>query len=218
MTTTNTAAAPAARPAPATTARVSARHAKARGGQAPLSGGGFRQLLLGARGHELGGARSSSAPPLARPKPPTHEPAEQRPRVPGEERQASEDPSAAREDGLETAWDPLDPAARHAALLGPPPAIAPGAAPAQELAPRARVSMEELLPQLVRRIAWAGDRRKGTVQLELGAGRHAGTVVTVHADGGRLRVELDGPGDVEELRSRIGERLRRHGLEIESVT
>ena len=52
--------------------------------------------------------------------------------------------------------------------------------------------MEELLPQLVKRIAWAGDKRRGSVQMELGAGPHAGTVITVHADEGRVRVELAG--------------------------
>jgi hypothetical protein len=121
-----------------------------------------------------------------------------------------------------TRFDPLDPATRQAAQLGPPMAssAAPQATvhPTEEIAPRARVSMEELLPQLVKRIAWAGDRRRGTVQLELGAGRHAGTTVTVHADGGRVRVELHGAGDVEELRSRIDARLKRQGLDIESVT
>ncbi len=77
--------------------------------------------------------------------------------------------------------------------------------------------MEDLLPQLVKRIAWAGDRRRGSVQLELGAGRHAGTVVTVHAVDGRVRVELDGEG-VDELRTRIRERLERHGLALDGVT
>lgn len=76
--------------------------------------------------------------------------------------------------------------------------------------------MEELLPQLVRRIAWAGDGRRGSVQLELGAGRHEGTVVTVHADDGRVRVELDG-AHVDELRSRIKARLERRGLSVEGV-
>lgn len=118
--------------------------------------------------------------------------------------------------------DPLDPATRRLAQLAPPPharveAVAPAARPAEpagEVAPRARVSLEELLPQLVRRIAWAGDRRRGSVQLELGAGRHAGTIVTVHADDGRVRVEVQGS---DELRARIGERLAGHGLEVESV-
>ena len=118
-------------------------------------------------------------------------------------------------------FDPLDPATRQAAQLAPPSPV--GAAPVapvpheQEVAPRARVSMEELLPQLVKRIAWAGDRRRGSVQLELGAGRHAGTVVTVHADDGRVRVELDG-ASADELRARIRARLERQGLAVESVT
>ena len=84
---------------------------------------------------------------------------------------------------------------------------------------RAR-SLEELLPALVRRIAWAGDRHKGTVRLELGAGVHAGTTVTVHADGGRVRVELggaEGP-DLDGLRARIDARLRGHGFDVESVS
>ena len=123
---------------------------------------------------------------------------------------------------LRDRFDPLDPATRQAAQLAPPSnvAVAPPDALQQagaEIAPRARVSMEELLPQLVKRIAWAGDRRRGSVQLELGAGRHAGTVVTVHAEDGRVRVELDG-GNADELRSKIRTRLERQGLVVESVT
>ena len=117
--------------------------------------------------------------------------------------------------------DPLDPANRRLAQLAPPHARidAPAtparvAEPGGEVAPRARVSLEELLPQLVRRIAWAGDRRRGSVQLELGAGRHAGTVVTVHADDGRVRVEVQGS---DELRERIGARLASRGVDVESV-
>lgn len=113
--------------------------------------------------------------------------------------------------------DPLDPSSRRLSQLAPPLAFSfQPAAPAPISAP-VRVSMEELLPQLVRRIAWSGDRRRGSVQLELGAGPHAGTVVTVHADDGRVRVELDGPG-AAELRARIRARLEGHGLDVESVT
>lgn len=77
--------------------------------------------------------------------------------------------------------------------------------------------MEELLPQLVRRIAWAGNGRRGSVQMELGAGPHAGTTITVHADDGRIRVELQGAG-ADALRSRIATRLEGRGLDVESVT
>ena len=107
----------------------------------------------------------------------------------------------ARKQKEERRDDPLDPAVRQLAQLGPPPPpVAPTTSVDTAIAPRARVSLEELLPQLVRRIAWAGDRRRGSVQLELGAGPHAGTVVTVHADDGRVRVEVRGS---EELRARI---------------
>ncbi len=117
--------------------------------------------------------------------------------------------------------DALDPSARHAAHLAPPVTTTPIEATwvvAHEVV-RAR-SLEELLPALVRRIAWAGDRHRGTVRLELGAGVHAGTTVTVHADGGRVRVELggaEGP-DLDGLRARLDARLRGHGLDVESVT
>ena len=106
----------------------------------------------------------------------------------GSERRRGAD-GATRDDSI---W--LDPSARHAAQLAPP--VAPAtrrvdAARSGRAAARA-TSLEELLPALVRRIAWAGDRNKGTVRLELGAGAYAGTTVIVHADGGRVRVEIGG--------------------------
>lgn len=120
----------------------------------------------------------------------------------------------------ESTW--LDPSARQLAQLAPPGTLGHptdvAATHANEPV-RAR-SLEELLPALVRKIAWAGDRHKGTVRLELGAGAYAGTTVTVHADGGRVRVEIgghDGP-DLDRLRMRLDARLRGHGLDVESVT
>jgi len=102
------------------------------------------------------------------------------------------------------AADPLDPETRRFAQMAPPTftASAPAAPVDHAIAPRARVSMEELLPQLVKRIAWAGDKRRGSVQMELGSGPHAGTVVTVHADDGKVRVELTGD-DSGALRQRL---------------
>ena len=138
-------------------------------------------------------------------------------------RNASRDEARFDERADKPELDPLDPEMRRAAQLAPPqlapPAQTTAAAPLgqEDVAPRARVSMEELLPQLVKRIAWAGDRRRRSVQLELGAGRHAGTVVTVHSDDGRVRVELAGTG-ADELRERIRRRLERNGLDVESVT
>ena len=119
--------------------------------------------------------------------------------------------------------DWLDPSARHAAQLAPPMLGTGGlelakAASANE--PLRARSLEELIPALVRRIAWGGDRHRGTVRLELGAGAYAGTTVTVHADGGRVRVEIggsEGP-ELDRLRIRLDARLRGHGLDVESVT
>ena len=107
------------------------------------------------------------------------------------------------------AADPLDPETRRYAQLAPPAfahaAPVTAATSVDDVAPRARVSMEELLPQLVKRIAWAGDKRRGSVQMELGSGPHAGTVVTVHADDGNVRVELHGD-DTGALRRRLEDR------------
>jgi hypothetical protein len=125
--------------------------------------------------------------------------------------------------GVAADIDWLDPSARHAAQLAPP-GLAPGGIPAfngsTASEPLRARSLEELIPALVRRIAWAGDRNKGTVRLELGAGLYAGTTVTVHADGGRVRVEIggsEGP-ELDRLRARLDTRLRGHGLDVESVT
>jgi len=80
-------------------------------------------------------------------------------------------------------------------------------------------SLEELLPALVRRIAWAGDRDRGTVRLELGAGRYAGATLVVTADGRRVHVQLGGvdPRAIDELRVRLERRLREHGVDLEGV-
>ncbi|HVH44614.1 MAG TPA: hypothetical protein VM925_19805 [Labilithrix sp.] len=128
-----------------------------------------------------------------------------------------------REDKTEQEpFDPLDPTSRWTAQLAPPgltmSSIEPAASSTStEIAPHARVSMEELVPQLVKRIAWAGDRKRGTVHLELGAGPHAGTIVTVFSDAGRVRVELQG-ASADALRPRIEARLRQRGLDVESVS
>ena len=113
--------------------------------------------------------------------------------------------------------DPTDPAVRQMASMAPPAQMLPVSAAAAAEAPRARMSMEELLPSLVKKIAWAGDRNKGSVRLELGAGRFAGTTLVVHADNGKLRVEVSG-SDADALRPLLDERLRRSGLDVESVT
>lgn len=114
----------------------------------------------------------------------------------------------------------LDPSMRQLAQLAPPATTTAGAVRevTHESVMRAR-SLEELLPALVRRIAWAGDRHRATVRLELGAGAYEGTTLVVHADGGKVRVEaFGGSGDLDRLRARLDARLRGHGLDVDSVT
>lgn len=120
----------------------------------------------------------------------------------------------------------LGAAARQAAHLAPPgvqlqvptqppmPTLvaspsAPGVA--------APASLEEILPALVRKIAWSGDARRGAVRIELGAGALAGATLLVAADGGRVQVTLSGGADAEldPWRERIVARLAARGLDAD---
>jgi hypothetical protein len=86
-------------------------------------------------------------------------------------------------------------------------------------ATRARTSLEELLPALVRKVAWSGDGRRGTVRLELGAGGMAGAEVVVESDHGRVSVQLKAPAgvDADAWRKRVEARLSARGLQVEGV-
>ena len=78
---------------------------------------------------------------------------------------------------------------------------------------------DRLVAEIVRTIAWGGDRRRGAARLELGGERFAGIKVTIEVEGDRLRLELDAPPGVDavELRERITTRLERRGLSVEHV-
>ncbi len=117
------------------------------------------------------------------------------------------------------AGDALDPMARQAAQLAPPPTLLPPQSPGAGPQLQARASLEEVLPALVRRVAWSGDGKKGTVRLELGAGRLEGATLLVHAEDGRVRVELSAPAgvDAESWRQRIVSRLQLRGVQVDSV-
>jgi hypothetical protein len=71
----------------------------------------------------------------------------------------------------------------------------------------------------VRRIAWSGDRHRGTVRLELGAGELAGGTLLVHAEDGRVRVHLDVPPgvDTRQWEQRIRDRLAARGVATDIV-
>ena len=120
--------------------------------------------------------------------------------------------------------DPEDPHVRHTAQLGPPPGLAQGeivsqATNAPPVGGPPRTSLEDLLPALVRRVAWSGDGRRGTVRLELGSGALAGAELVVHAEDGHVRVQLRAPAGVDlgPLRERIAARLVKRGLSLEDI-
>lgn len=118
----------------------------------------------------------------------------------------------------------LDASTRHAAQLAPPAQTSMGAAAAPaspaQIESRVRASLEDLLPALVRRVAWSGDGRRGTVRLELGSGSLAGATLLIHADEGRVRVHLSAPPGVDlgPWRDRIASRLTARGLPIDEVS
>jgi hypothetical protein len=118
--------------------------------------------------------------------------------------------------------DELDPATRQAAQLAPPQTALQTSPVAREAAAaqtNARVSLEELVPQLVKKIAWSGDAQRGMVRMELGAGDLAGGTLTVSAENGRVTVHVAAPPgtDAAEWKNRISSRLEARGIAIDSV-
>jgi hypothetical protein len=94
------------------------------------------------------------------------------------------------------------------------------AAPAVAFAePRALMLPERLVGELVRAIAWGGDRRRGLARIELGGERFAGTRVFVEVQGTAIRLELEPPpgvdgADMAELRSRLVRRFEQRGFSV----
>ena len=117
--------------------------------------------------------------------------------------------------------DDLDPVARQAAQLAPPQTTmtAPIERDAAAAQANARVSLEELVPQLVKKIAWSGDAQRGMVRMELGAGDLAGGTLTVSAENGRVSVHVAAPPgtDASEWKSRIANRLASRGIAVDTV-
>lgn len=176
----------------------------------------FARVLLGKKaepprpsslaGRPANGKSGDDSAPLARGK--------------GEPRDARPDEDRPRRDD-----DALDPMARHAAQLGAPPllSVAPPVAASAPIEPpavaAARASLEELLPAMVKRVAWSGDARRGAVRLEIGSGALAGGTLLVSADEGRVRVHLDAPAGVDraEWKDRIESRLAAKGVALDGV-
>lgn len=147
--------------------------------------------------------------------------------------------SSSRQRPLTDSADELDAAARQVAHLRSPVPSLPFASPPSGGAPLADrplptaaasapspapalASLEDLLPELVRKIAWSGDARRGAVRLEVGAGALAGATVLVRADAGRVHVTLTAPSDgslepIASYRDRLAARLAARGLDVADV-
>lgn len=151
---------------------------------------------------------SSPSVPLAVHQPPLGN------RAPASKKDARPEEDAARSVGSGGA-----PAASPIVLGGIAPPLMPSCAPPDSHPVRAAMSMEQLLPDLVKRIAWGGDARRATVRLEIGRGALDGAEITVHADGGRVTVELAGSTSnaLHAFRERVDERLRGRGINVDEI-
>jgi len=175
------------------------------GKTAPKAGTSFGRLVQGKEGEHLagkpgtglGGLRSSHAEP--EPEDLTGHP----------KRKLPEEPA-------------LDPTSRNAAQMAPPFLTAPmveTVVGSHAVEAHVRTSLEDLLPQMVRKVAWSGDGKRGTVRLELGHGELAGATLLIHADQGRIAVHLSAPGgaDLSGWRDRIAARLASRGLTVDNI-
>ena len=88
---------------------------------------------------------------------------------------------------------------------------------AAQLAPPAlplRDDLQNLLTGLARRVAWGGDRRKGSARIELSEGALAGATLVVHTEQRSVSVELELPAGARGtgLEERLRERLEARGF------
>lgn len=122
-------------------------------------------------------------------------------------------PDSAGEEGDEL-LDPLCRALAQGVDWRAPELSSPVAS--EPVAAAARVSLEQVIDRLVRRIAWSGNARSGTMRIELGAGALSGATLLVQADGPEVRVTLDLPPGVDAAgwRERLAQRFSNRGLRI----
>lgn len=109
--------------------------------------------------------------------------------------------------------DPIEPFSRVLAqpVLAASPASPPGLPP-----PAALLNEQVLLDQLVRRLSWGGNGRRGSARLELGAGHLAGATVVLHVEGREVALEVEGGAgaELEGWRAKLVERLEARGLVV----
>ena len=77
-----------------------------------------------------------------------------------------------------------------------------------------RDDLQNLLTGLARRVAWGGDRRKGSARIELSEGALAGATLVVHTEQRSVCVELELPAGARGsgLEERLRERLEARGF------
>jgi hypothetical protein len=105
-------------------------------------------------------------------------------------------------------------------LAGLVPAIEPRAVAVNGVAaPSVEPAWESaLVAEVVQRVAWGGDRRRGVAHLELG-GALAGTRITIEGEGREVRVDiaLGAGGVLADLPERLAARLARRGITLRSL-
>jgi hypothetical protein len=80
------------------------------------------------------------------------------------------------------------------------------------------MNMDHLVSQLVKRIGWSGDGRRGTVRLEVGRGDLAGATLLVEADEGGVDVDVElPPGVSADAYGGLRQRLEARGLTVRSL-
>lgn len=111
------------------------------------------------------------------------------------------------------AIDPLELSLSVPSALSPPPSL-------PEAAQAGPAWIEPMVSEVIRSLAWGGDRRRGAARLAVGGRQFGGTNIVVHAEGNEVSLELAAPAGVDaaELAERLRERLERRGLVVREVT
>lgn len=88
------------------------------------------------------------------------------------------------------------------------------ASPATPMTSLMPEDLQSLVTGLARRVAWGGDRRRGSARIELSEGILAGATLVVHTERRTVSVELElPPGAVDHgWQQRITSRLERRGF------
>jgi hypothetical protein len=113
----------------------------------------------------------------------------------------------------------LDPLAMSLACVGGGPVATAEAVAAPAAATPVSGAFDVVLAaEVLQRVAWGGDRRRGVARLELG-GELAGAVVVVRGEGREVTLELTLPAgrSAGELPERLAARLAARGLVVRDL-